>query len=300
MKVRLWIDEPQPILRLELIRILAPLASLGFLSSRLAHPGEWVGDAGFRLPRLYESTRHPLDIPALHGSAATLFAAVVVLSALALSAGFRPRVAALLLAGTVAYAALGDRLSTFTVTKLTPALCLALAASPCGAAYGVDAWLRRRRDPSHFPPTRVAGGSVRFFQAFLCCFYCASGVAKALGDWTTHPLVLWTHLHDSLQTRLSVLLANTVPASGWTLAQALVLVFEIGAPLWFAWPRTRPHALLFGLGMHTFIGLCFWPVRWFALLMMSLLLGSFLPEAWLSRAEESAATALGAAGTGGE
>jgi hypothetical protein len=284
MKLRRWIDELQPIARLELIRALAPLAILGFLSSRLAYPEEWVGDAGFRLPAVRDSVRHPLELPALHGSAATLFAALIVIALLALSAGFHPRKAALVVAFGVAYAALGDRLSTFTVTKLTPALCLALAASPCGAAYGIDAWLRRRNDPSRPWPTRVAGGSVRFFQVFLASFYSASGVAKASGDWLQHPLVLWTHLHDSLQTRLSVWLANSVPASGWTLMQALVLAFELGAPLWFAWSRTRTLALVFALGMHAMIGLCFWPVRWFALLMMSLLLGAYLPERWLERA----------------
>jgi hypothetical protein len=35
--------------------------------------------------------------------------------------------------------------------------------------------------------------------------------------------------------------------------------------------------------MHAMIGLMFWPVRWFSLLMMTLWLGAFLPEAWLER-----------------
>jgi hypothetical protein len=272
-----WLGAPQPILRLELIRILAPLAMLGFLSSRLAYPSEWVGDAYFRLPRLHD-TRHPLDLPALHAPLPTLFSLVLVLAALALSAGFQARKAALVLGCAVAYAALGDRLSTFTVTKLTPVIACALAASPCGSAYGLDAWLRCRRDPTECQPDRVAGGSVRFFQILLCVFYSASGVAKARGEWLEQPLVLWTHLHDSLQTGFSLLLANHLPTVSWTVAQGAVLLFELGAPLWFAWRRTRTAALVFALGMHAFIGACFWPVRWFALLMMVLVYAAFAPE----------------------
>jgi hypothetical protein len=278
-----WLDEPQPILRLELTRILAPLAILGFLSSRLAHVREWVGDAGFRLPDFRDALRHPIDVPPIPGKGATLFAAIVVASALAVSMGFHPRKAALGLALAVAYAALGDRLSTFTVTKITPAIALGLAASPCGSAYSVQAWLRRRADPTYRAPTRVAGGSVRFFQVLLCTLYGASGLAKAQGDWLSHPFVLWTHLHDDMQTRFSVLVANVLPPTGWTIAQASVLVFEVFAPLWFALPRTRNAALVFALAMHGFIGACFWPVRWFALLMVSLLLGAFLPEGVLER-----------------
>jgi len=283
MRFGRWLDEPQPILRLELTRILAPLAILGFLSSRIAHVGEWVGDSGFRLPEFHDAARHPIELPALSGDSATLLAVIIVATALAVSVGFHPRKAALALGLSVAYAALGDRLSTFTVTKITPAIAFALAASPCGSAYSVHAWLRRRADPAYRAPDRVAGGSVRFFQVFLCTIYGASGLAKARGDWLSHPLVLWTHLHDSQQTRFSVLMANTIPGAGWTMAQAAVLLFEVLAPLWFALRRTRTAALVFALAMHAFIGACFWPVRWFALLMISLLLGAFLPERVLER-----------------
>jgi hypothetical protein len=57
--------------------------------------------------------------------------------------------------------------------------------------------------------------------------------------------------------------------------QAMVLTFELGAPLWFAMKRTRGVAFLFGLGMHAMIGLMFGPVVWFALL-----LGGWAPDAW--------------------
>ena len=64
-----------------------------------------------------------------------------------------------------------------------------------------------------------------------------------------------------------------------------MLLFEVLAPLWLALPLTRTPAIGFALTMHAFVGTCFWPVRWFAMLMASLLLGAFLPESsldWIS------------------
>ena len=58
-----------------------------------------------------------------------------------------------------------------------------------------------------------------------------------------------------------------------------MLAFEAGAPLWFSLERTRPYAFLFGAGMHVMIGLMFGPVVWFALLMITLLVGGWGPPA---------------------
>jgi hypothetical protein len=127
------------------------------------------------------------------------------------------------------------------------------------------------------------GGATRFIQVFVPTIYSASGIAKLRGDWLSNPLVLWTHLHDSYQTGFSWLLANALPPFGWTALQGATLVFEVGAPLWFGWRRTRGLAFGAGLLMHTFIGLCFGPVKWFALLMGSLLVAGYLPASPLTR-----------------
>jgi hypothetical protein len=283
-----WIDEPQPILRLELVRIFAPLAILGFMSGRLAHADEWLGEAGFHGPDLGGDYRQPLYLPALPGAWCWGVAAVMVASGIALSAGFRARQAAFVFAVSLAYVALADRLAAFTVSKMSPVVALALCLSPCGARFGVSAFLRGRkpaRKGALPPPSLVAGGSVRFFQALLVVMYCSSGVAKARGDWLGHSFVLWSHLHDSYQTWFSWLLMRHVPWAAWTVLQGLVLGFEVLAPLWFSLPRARVPALLFGVGMHAMIGMMFWPVRWFALLMMSLLVASFTPEEVLLRLE---------------
>jgi hypothetical protein len=280
-----WFRQPQPILRMELVRICAPLAILGFMAARVEYADEWLGDTGFRVPDLGTADyRQPLFIPSLPAWAAWIVAILLVASGLCVAAGFRPRRAAVLFAFTTAFVALSDRLAAFSVSKLAPMIAITIALSPCGARFSVDAWLRRRALQKNPPlPTEVISGSVRFLQVLLPVIYCASGIAKCRGDWLTHSHVLWTHLHDSYQTAFTVFVANTLPASGWTVFQGLTLVFETFAPLWFAFRPTRTPALIVGVGMHTMIGLMFGPVRYFAMLMATLLIASYMPARYLER-----------------
>jgi len=280
-----WLKRPVPVLRLELIRIVAPLAILGFMSGRVAHAEEWLGSGGFRVPDLGRvDPRQPLYLPALPDWAAWLIAGTLVASGLAVSLGFQARRAAWLFAAAGAYVALSDRLAAFSVSKLTPVVAIALALSPCGARFGIDAWRKKRRKPKLLLPREVVSGSVRFFQVLVPVIYCASGIAKARGDWLHEPYVLWTHLHSSYQTAVTLFLANVLPAFAWTFFQGSTLVLETFAPLWFASNRTRPYALAAAVSMHALIGLMFGPVRYFAILMATLLIASHLSEARLDRA----------------
>jgi hypothetical protein len=282
-RLRAWLDAPQPVERLALLRILLPLAILGFLSSRLVHASAWLTASGFRLPDLGGDWRQPLYVPALPAWLAWTIAAAIAASGLSLALGLATQPAAVVFALLVAFVTLADRLEAFTVSKLAPALTLALAFAPSGARYGVDAWRRRRRTPDAPVVTHVAGGPIRFFQMFLVAMYSASGIAKARGDWLTTQ-VLWTHLHDEYQTRVAWLIMRVLPGWSWWGLQGLVLTFEVGAPLWFALRWTRRPALVVGLGMHAMIGLMFGPVVWFAILMASILTACFLPEPLLLRA----------------
>jgi len=272
-----WVNEPTPVLRIEIVRIFAPLAILGFMSGRIAHADEWIGDAGFHVPDLGGDWRQPLYIPALPSWAAWTVAAAMVASGLACCLGVRTRASAITFAATLVFVALSDRLETYTVTKLSPAIMLAVASSPAGARLGVESTWKRRKTGKR--PKRVRPiGAVRFLQLLVMVMYSASGIAKARGDWLKVPLVLWSHLHDSYQTGLSFALASVLPGWTWTVLQGLVLAFELFAPIWLGLSRTRPWALVFGLSMHTMIGLMFGPVRWLALLMMTLLVAGYLPE----------------------
>lgn len=248
-RVSAFLFAPQPIARFELVRILVPLAILGFFSSRLVHVDDWLGPVGFHLPDLHESDwRQPLYLAPLPSWAGRVVGGALLAAGLAVAAGFRTRVASALFAVLLVYVVLADRLQTFTVSKLAPSLVLALFLSPAGTRWSVDAWLRQRCDQTPALPTLVSGGAVRFFQLFLVVMYSGSGIAKLRGEWLSAP-VLWTHVHDNYQTMVSYALQRVLPGAGWWVLQYLTLAFEIGAPLWFALDRTRTPALIAGLTM---------------------------------------------------
>ena len=275
--------KPKPIVRLEVVRMFAPLAILGFMSTRIAHPVDWLATTGFRIPDVAGDWRQRAHLPPLDPWLAYVVCAGIVVTALATAAGAFTRWSAGVLAVLLTYVALADRLSAFTVSKIGPVIVLALALSPSGTKWSVDEWRRKRRDPSCVTPKLVSGGCVSFFQFFLPVFYFSSGFYKFHGDWWDHynATVLFTHLHDSYQTPVSWLLANHLPAFAWTLLQWITLVFEMGAPLWFLLPWTRTPALIWAVSMHAMIGLMFGPVTWFALLMMTLLVASYAPATLL-------------------
>ena len=275
---------PQPIERLEFVRLLAPLSILGFLSSRFVHVEHWLTRVGFVVPpQAFGDYRQPLYIPPIPVWLAFVVAIATVVSGLATSLGYRTRWASGIFAALLAYLALADRLAAFTVNKLGTVVAIALFVSPAGARFSIDAWLSSRQRPEKRPPTHVPWGNVRFFQALLAFMYLGSGVAKWKGGWPSDPNVIWSHLHDSYQTAFTYFLASTVPAAGFTLFQYLTLAYELGAPIWFGVRRLRPAGLAFGLAMHASIGLMFGPVVWFSILMMVLLFGSFAPLPWLAR-----------------
>jgi hypothetical protein len=272
---------PQPIVRLVAVRILAPIAILGFLSSRIIHADDWLSSAGFHMPALEHDWRQPVSMPALAPAAAWAVAIALVVTGVMTALGAFTRFATAAFGALLVYVALADRLAAFTVSKIGPVIVLALAFTPAGARWSVDAWRARRKDPKWQAPTHVSGGCVRFFQIMLPVFYCSSGICKAYGDWLTDPYVLWTHVHDSYQTPVSWLAANYLPKFSWTVMQATTLAFEALAPVWFFLRWTRPYAFGYGVAMHAMIGLMFGPVAWFSLLMMSLLVASYAPATLL-------------------
>ncbi len=281
------------IARLELLRVCAPLAILGFMSSRIAYADHWISDAGFCVPDLGVTDPHQsYYLPPVSPSVAWAVACALVVSGLCVVVGFGTRRAAGLFAVLLAYVAVADRLAAFTVSRLAPVVALAICLSPAGTRFSVDAWLARRKraaeasDDGHAEAPLVEemrGGTIRFFQALLVVFYTASGICKARGDWLKKPGVLWTHLHDSYQTLISYALANTLPGFSWTVFQGFTLLFECLALVWLVPRRLRPLGLLYGVSMHAMIGLMFGPVIWFSLLMISLLCASYLPDRLVQR-----------------
>ena len=80
-------------------------------------------------------------------------------------------------------------------------------------------------------------------------------------------------------------LAFTIKKTNILPFQVFTLVLETFAPLWFAWSRSRPLAVLAAASMHAMIGLMFGPVRYFAMLMATLIVASHISSERLERGE---------------
>lgn len=255
-------------MRLKAARVLIPLALLGFFSTRLPRVTEWIGSAGFQVPDLGGHWAQPLYIPPLPDALAIAVALALTAALVCVALGKRVLIAGPVAVALLTFVALADRLAAFTVTKLAPVLILALVYA---------AWQKSRDIEDD--------DVVRFFQWFLAVFYMASGWCKYNGDWMEHSHLIWTHLHSSYETTLSYYVGLHTPEWAWELAQKATLAFELGAPVWFYFRKTRMLALAFGLAMHASIGLLFGPVIWFSLLMMTLLIVAWAPDSFWERVE---------------
>ncbi len=273
---RFWFT-PQPAHRLALFRIIAPLAILGLLSSRLLHWGEFFTATGFHVPELGPGrVQQPLYIEPISAPAALTVTVLLVAAGLCVSLGLFTRVANVIFAALLAYVALFDRVSAVSVNKLGTTVMVALCFCDSGAAYSLDA-LRRRRGGRPGEP-QVNGAVVRFLQVQLGVMYCASALCKGgHGDWLKNNYVLWSQLHGHYQTAVAYHLARLMPAWGWPPLQWMVFSYELLAPALLLWRRTRNVTVGFGLCMHLMVALLFRRLIYFSVLMMSLL-SLFLPD----------------------
>jgi hypothetical protein len=133
-----------------------------------------------------------------------------------------------------------------------------LMLTPCGAAWSLDAWLRRltlrRVTNSQAGPVFVAPWALRLLFVQLALIYFFNGIFKLAGqDWQSGA-VLWYVLADVSQTRTAFgpwgLPEGLLQATAWA-----VLAWEIGFPLLVAMPATRTATLAFGVLVHVGIGL---------------------------------------------
>jgi hypothetical protein len=274
---RFWFD-PQPAHRIALFRIFAPLAILGLMSSRIWNWQEFLTHAGFHVPEFQTATPdQPIYFAPIGVDTAFVITLLLVASGLAVSLGWHTRIANVIFAALLAYVSLFDRLCAVSVNKLGTTVMVALCFCQSGAVYSLDARRRRRTERNYKPTTEIPGGPIRFLMVQLAVMYCASGLCKAganpaePGDWLKSGYVLWSQIHGHYQTVVSYWVGRLLPQHAWPVLQALVLTYELGAPLLLVWRRSRNATIGFGFAMHLMVGLMFRRIIYFSLLMMSLL-----------------------------
>jgi hypothetical protein len=144
-----------------------------------------------------------------------------------------------------------------------------LVLAPAGAAWSVDAWLRRRRTPAG--PVWIAPWSVRLMQIQLCVMYLFTGLAKLgdvkrvdgwfVGDWVDGQAMYWV-LNDFAICRWPYA-ALPVPLLLCRLLSWGTLLFELGFVFFVLFAPLRRWLLLAGVGLHLGI-LAVMEVGWFS------------------------------------
>jgi hypothetical protein len=106
--------------------------------------------------------------------------------------------------------------------------------TPCGAAWSVDAWLRRRKDRVR-GPVYIYPWALRLLFVQMMLIYFCNGLYKATGgDWRSGNSLYYV-LGDLTLARWSYAQIR-VPYWLTKLASWMVLVWEVGFPLWVGLP----------------------------------------------------------------
>jgi hypothetical protein len=192
----------------------------------------------------------------IHSPAAlwTVHIAALVVFALLMIGCCSRTMAVLAFIATVSYA---NRISLaqFGLDDTNAMLALYLMVGPCGAAFSVDRWLKRRKAPEPLPvqPSIGANIAIRLLQVHLCVIYLCSGIGKAQGApwWNGDAILMVTGMYEYQSIDITWLYHYRTLV---TLLAPMVVFWELSYCV-LIWPRlTRPIVLAIGIGMHLGIG----------------------------------------------
>ena len=124
-----------------------------------------------------------------------------------------------------------------------------LALCPCGWAFSIDAWLRKRKGGDEPPPP--IPWALRLFQIQMSIVYLSSAIEKSSGtDWTSGKALYYVARLDDSFGKLptpSFVFENLalVKLMSWS-----VLALEWGLPLLLWVKRSRKAAILVAIAFH--------------------------------------------------
>jgi len=147
-------------------------------------------------------------------------------------------------------------LAQFGLDDVNCMLALYLMVGPCGAAYSVDRWLKRRKAGGQLPiePSIGANIAIRLLQLNLCVEYFFSGMGKAQGApwWNGDAILMVTGMYEYQSWDITWLIHYRF----WAEILAHLTVFWELSYCALVWPRLlRPIIIAIGIGMHLGIGL---------------------------------------------
>jgi hypothetical protein len=147
-------------------------------------------------------------------------------------------------------------LAQFGLDDVNCMLALYLMVGPCGAAYSVDRWLKRRKAGGQLPIESSIGANIaiRLLQVNLCVEYFFSGIGKAQGVawWNGDAILMVTGMYEYQSMDLTWLIRYRPMAE----LMAHVTVFWELSYCVLVWPRLlRPIVIAIGIAMHLGIGM---------------------------------------------
>lgn len=215
-------------------------------------------DSTFAWSHLYSLTQNPTLLWLTHCLALLVFVALMV--------GWKSRIAAVaafLLTVSYAHRASG---ALFGLDQINGFLVMYLMLGPCGDAFSVDNWLRRKKSQSTLPPSTSANVAIRLIQVHLCIVYLFAGLGKLFGESWWDGTALWgAFANHEYQTLDMTWLATSI-----TLVNVLThvtLFWEVSYAA-LIWNRiTRPIMLCLAIPLHLGIAVCMGMVT-FGLVML--------------------------------
>lgn len=246
------LDEPVGVRSIAVVRLLVGLITLlhlrPFVSDAL--DGDTFHD---RFHRPYVAW-----LPAPGPGVYTALLVVGGLAAVLMTVGWMTRAATSATFAVIAFNLLQSTTHMHNNRAYLVAVLLVLALAPCGRAFSLDAWLRRRRGDD---PVRTMPGWPLWLLRFECALvYGASGISKLLDpDWFGGTVTWGRVVNQEATLRSSIIpefLADVlVDRSFHTVAAKCIVMTEIfiASGLW--WRRTRSAAVVTAIVFHISIEL---------------------------------------------
>jgi hypothetical protein len=270
IRARRGLEQPVDPAGLAVFRILFGL-TMALATLRFALNG-WIFELLVAPPYHFTYLGFDWVRPLSHGAMLGVFA-VMGLAALSLSFGFLTRVSAAVFGALFTYAELIDKATYLNHYYFASLVALLLAVLPSGAAWSVDAWLRRRRASATSPAVPALAYALLRVQVGVVYVY--AGLAKLDADWLFRAEPLRTWLRARVESPLFTGLASEpwVPyAMSWGGA-----AFDLAVVPLLLFRKTRPFAFAVAVCFHLTIWALF-PIGVFSFVMLAAVTIFFAPD----------------------
>jgi len=204
---------------------------------------------------------------------------LLLMAALLFTLGLFTRVAGVLLAVLHAIFASHQPSISGGWVKLYPLLVLYLTLAPSGAAWSLDAWRKRRRDPTHRPSSVFSPWALRLLQVHVIAMYATAGWPRLVNQAWLRGETVFHAAADTRYGRWDLNWHTLHPLL--SLCTYCALVLEPAATLLLPWRVTRRWCALALIALHLGIEVIADVGMWG--FMMTAAVWAFLPDDWFRR-----------------